>query len=61
MGEGEVTIMKTLRYQALQRAIGELNAALETMHVGEDGNFPPLGDVIQDCITTLKDNMRGCL
>lgn len=54
---GEATIMQTLQYQALQRAIGELNAALETMRAGENGDFPPLAGVIQDCITQLKDNM----
>ena len=54
---GEATIMQTLRYQALQRAIGELMAARETMRLEENGDYDPLDKVIQDCITMLKDNM----
>lgn len=54
---GEPTIMQTLRYQALQRAIGELMAARETMRLEENGEYDPLDKVIQDCITMLKDNM----
>lgn len=53
----DVTILQTLQNQALQRAIGELNAALEAMRIEDDGEFPPLATVIQNCITTLKDNM----
>lgn len=54
---GEATIMQTLRYRALQRAIGELMAARETMRLEENGEYDPLDKVIQDCITMLKDNM----
>ncbi|HDL7189493.1 TPA: hypothetical protein PXN07_004066 [Yersinia enterocolitica] len=53
----EVTILQTLQYQALQRAIGEMNAALETMREDDAGEYPLLAKVIEDCITKLKDNM----
>ncbi|WP_161985784.1 hypothetical protein [Ewingella americana] len=54
---GDVTIIQTLQYQALQRAIGEMNAALEAIRIEEDGEYSPLAEVIQDCITKLNDNM----
>lgn len=53
----EARILQTLRHQALQRAIGELMAARETMYLQDDGEYDPLDKVIQDCITMLKDNM----
>lgn len=54
---GEATLLQTLRYQALQRAIGEMMAARETMYLQENGKYDPLDKVIQECIQKLKDNM----
>lgn len=54
---GEATLLQTLRYQALQRAIGEMMAARETMYLQENGEYDPLDKVIQECIQKLKDNM----
>ncbi|MDH2394346.1 hypothetical protein QDQ39_00815 [Providencia rettgeri] len=51
------TILQVLRQQALQRAIGEMNAALETMLKDNNGEYPALAEILQDCIKTLKDNM----
>ncbi|EPJ0400775.1 MULTISPECIES: hypothetical protein [Providencia] len=51
------TMLQVLRQQALQRAIGEMNAALETMLKDESGEYPALASVVQECIEKLKDNM----
>lgn len=51
------TMLQVLRQQALQRAIGEMNAALETMLKDESGEYPALAGIVQECIEKLKDNM----
>lgn len=53
----EVTILQVLQDQALERAIGELNAALQTMRVDSNGEFPALAKVIQECIERLRSEM----
>lgn len=53
----EARILQTLRHQALQRAIGELMAARETMYLQDDGEYDSLDKVIQECIQKLQDNM----
>lgn len=55
---GDATILQTLQNQAIQRAIGELMAARETMRIEENGESHPLDKVIQECIQMLRDNMR---
>lgn len=53
----EITILKVLSDQAVERAIGELHAALQAMRADDNGEFPPYAKVIQECIQKLRDEM----
>jgi len=50
----ESRIMQTLRHQALRRAVGELNAALEATYIQYDDKGKEIPDdltaAIQECI-----------
>jgi len=54
-------IMQTLRHQALRRAVGELNAALEATYIQYDDNGNEIPDdltiAIQECIQKIEDNI----
>lgn len=54
-------IMQTMRHQALRRAIGELNAALEASYPDYDEKGAEIPDeltsVIQECIKRLEDTI----
>ncbi len=53
----EERILQSLRYQAIERAIGELNAAGQAIYADRDGNYDELAQVITECIEKLRDNM----
>lgn len=53
----ESRFLQTLCYQALERAIGELNAAQQAMYTDRDGNYPELSKVIDECIEKLRNEM----
>lgn len=57
----ESRIMQTLRHQALRRAVGELNAALEATYIQYDDKGKEINDdltaAIQECIQKIEDNI----